>query len=758
MPGYKPLYVKGVQGGLVQSREEFILPDDAYPVLENAYVWRERIKRKQGFRRLGRLRRNFTSVSLGNTGGAGGLFRTLSTTFSLESTSQIVLGSVIITIGSITYTDDGNGNLISSTSPTNPSGTINYSTTDIAIVGSLISTAATITFSYYPGLPVMGIREQDITSQNIENTVFFDTSYAYVYNNMSMSFQELIEGTTWTGTNSNFFWTTNYFVDSTSNKIFWATNFNDPIRFTNGNVWTDFAPPINAAGDVLSNCLCMLPFRGRLVTFNTVEGPEDGQMAFTRRVRWCAIGTPFYQASTGITTFNTNSWKDDIRGQGGFLDIPISEDIVSVGFVRDNVVIYCEHSTWQLRYTGQSVAPFKPEKINSELGANSTFSAVQFDTSLVGIGDKGIVECDSYKSIRIDIKIPDFVFFTNHLDSGDQRIQGVRNFQQKLAFWTFVDASSTQNYTQIFPNRRLVYNYENDSWAIFTDSLTTLGLFQTTNNVTWANLDITWAEANFDWVTKPAEFPLVVGGNQQGYVFILDSQTSNDASLAISDITADSVNATIITANSHNLQSEQVIQINDLPDSDPFASLNGGIFGVQVLDANTFQIYTYSLDTDMFDIPQINVAGTTLGGGQVYVRDGFTIQSKKFNFLDEGQTIQIGYVDVLMDTTTNGEVTLNVYLDYNDDAPINRIYENILADSEAPDTFFNSQVMTSQQSGLASSKCWQRVICPARGKFITLEWTLSNAQLNGEAQESDVQIDSQIIWMRPAGNQLNYVP
>lgn len=64
MAGYQPLYISGMETGLVQSRQEFILPNDAYPVLENAFVWRERIKRKQGYKLLGRLRRVFVDLSL----------------------------------------------------------------------------------------------------------------------------------------------------------------------------------------------------------------------------------------------------------------------------------------------------------------------------------------------------------------------------------------------------------------------------------------------------------------------------------------------------------------------------------------------------------------------------------------------------------------------------------------------------------------------------------------------------------------------
>ena len=757
--GYQPLFIKGPQTGLVESREEFLIPSDAFPILENAYVWRERIKRKQAYQLLGRLRRTLTNQALASTSS------TLISQLSLESSAEIQAGSVVITDGTNTFTDNGLGVLVGVPAG---SGTINYATSAYTVVGSIAP--LTVTFSYFPCLPVMGIRWRDLSPLNTEMTVFFDTKYAY--NFTASGFVEFIPGTTWSSNlsaaNSNFFWTTNYWTSSTNIKLFWATNFSgttgDPIRYTNGTGngtgnWIDFAPQIDASGNLLTQCLCMLPFRNRMVAFNTLEGANLAtSVSYSNRIRFAAIGNPITTVSAIVSAVNANAWRDDIRGQGGFIDIPTNEDIVTVGVVRDNLVIYCEGSTWQLRYTGQSIAPFQIEKVSPSLGAGSTFSGIEFDESLVGIGDKGIVECNSYKSTLMDVKIPDLVInHINNNNSGQKRVHGIRDFVNRLAYWTYPETDNNG----IFPDRRLVYNYENDSWAIFTDSLTTLGTFQPLSGRTWANptggspsTKLQWQEANFPWVNKPASILSIVGGNQQGYVEYLDEQTTNDASLTITAITGNTTTPTQITSANHNLQTGQVISISGIPTGTPFStSLNGNVFGVIVKSSSTFFLMLYNPATGQFSTPQLDTPATYIGAGQISVRDNFRIVSKKFNFLDDGQNIQIGYIDILMPTSVAGAITLNIYVDYNDSEPSNSQPNNQDPDTGQPNTFFNTVISTASHSsgGANSSKTNQRVFCAVRGNYLTLEYTFSNAQLNGIEQTNDVQVDMQVIWQRAAG-------
>lgn len=853
MGKYQPLNISGPETGLVQERQNFLLPNDGYPRLRNAYVWREQLKRKFGYKLVGRLERCFDDADLGVSGASpwtiNTIYSTLIPPIIPEPNAQIVPGSVQITINpaattgaiigynnsancevktaaphgliqgnsvsiagvtvvpetgdnlinggpyvvsvptptsftinlpSTTWgkylaggtwtlitgnqlTDQGNG-ILSGSIP-GLSGTINYQTGVAVITGGPAGLPAIIDFCYAPGLPVMGLRLRDDQNAGFYMTVAFDQKFAYRFN--GNNWQEFLPGTTWNANGSgpdgvDFFWTTNYWIGNGNRKIFWATNYSgpkgDPIRYTDATAWIDFAPQIDAAGTLLNQCLAMVPFRGRMVTFNTLEGVNLAtSLKFTNRIRWAAIGTPFTTVSgiVGAGNINVNAWRDDIRGQGGFLDIPTSEDIVSVGFVRDNLVIYCERSTWQLRYTGRSISPFQIEKVNSENGAEGTFSTVQFDTSLIGIGDKGILQCDSYRSELIDIKIPDFVFNFSSENNGDRRVHGIRDFINRLAYWTIPIAGEGGG---IFPTTRLVYNYENDSWALFSDSLTCLGTLQNTDSPTWLQVSTPWINYQKNWLFGTSYNPRIVGGNQQGYVEELDQYIVNDVSLFIAGITVFATTSVLITSPNHNMQTGFVIGISGIATGNPaspYIALNGGVFGI-TLDSsdplNKFTIQTYNAVTDAFDIPVILPAGTYWGGGQINIRENFSIVSKKFNFIEEGKNIQLGFLDILMESTgpdEPGAISLNIYQNYNDNEAINTKPQNSI-----PDTFFNSIIPTTGPTGfntIGGDKFWQRVICPCNGNFLTLEYTFNNAQMAGEQQKLRVQIDSQILWIRRAG-------
>lgn len=764
MSFYTPIKIDKFETGLVEDRPEFLIPNDAFPVLENMFIWREKLIRKSGNILLGRLQRSVTALNIGMTSGGGAYSNTFISGAALgavEANASIIPGSVTLSDGVNTFTDNGLGVL---TGTPGGSGTINYASTQITITGAAGGANLLATLTYAPGIPVMGLRSEELTSINAERLIAFDRKYAYRY---LSGWQEFIPGTTWTGTDSNFFWSTNYWVDKNNVKIFWATNFyrsgaaGDPIRYTNGTAWEDFAPQIDSGGNILAQCLAMIPFRGRMVVFNTYEGATFGtSIQYPQRIRWAAIGNPFTTATAIVTTVSADAWRDDIPGKGGFLDIPTAEDIVSIGFVRDNLVIFCERSTWQLRYTGRSIAPFAVEKINTELGAESTFSAIQFDTSLVGVGDKGIVECDSFSSKRIDVKIPDLTFRFNNDANGPKRVHGIRDFQQRIAYWTYPEVGFS------YPNKRLVYNYENDSWAIFKDSYTCLGTFQNPSAKRWQDFpgpdknDQWQSLTQTTWQNLPSQFPSIVGGNQQGFVEFLGQINFNwsgtsDYSLYIQNIVGNTTTATTITSTDHNLVSDDYIRIDGIPTGTPFASsLNGKTFKIEVINSSTFNLLKFNTATQSFDLPQTDAPATYVGGGYISVLDNINVMTKKFNFLDDGNSIQIGNLDLLMNYTDEGQITMNVLVDYNDTEPVNQYPQNDIAATNSPDTFFNVVIPTNLPANSNSSKNWQKIYCNARGSLISLQFTMSDAQMNSNAQDEDITFQSIILWARKAGTQL----
>src|SRR5690348_1713391 len=166
------ILITGSASGLVTDKKPYLLNDQAFSRLENAYVWRERVVKRECDRLLGRLRRVFPEASISLSGASPwsilNIYSTYTPPIVAEATAEIEPGSLIITIQAgpdIVFTDQGDGTLTSPT-PGN-SGTINYVNGDVVLIhtaGPGVPSVAS--FTYFPGLPVMGIPDREISTIN----------------------------------------------------------------------------------------------------------------------------------------------------------------------------------------------------------------------------------------------------------------------------------------------------------------------------------------------------------------------------------------------------------------------------------------------------------------------------------------------------------------------------------------------------------------------------------------------------------------
>ena len=77
------------------------------------------------------------------------------------------------------------------------------------------------------GTPVMGLRTRELFALNQQQLIGFDTTTSYVYNGTTFITLPSTMPVTWSGTDYQFFWTTNYAGG------FWATNSKSGLNGVN---------------------------------------------------------------------------------------------------------------------------------------------------------------------------------------------------------------------------------------------------------------------------------------------------------------------------------------------------------------------------------------------------------------------------------------------------------------------------------------------------------------------------------------------
>lgn len=771
-----PYSISGSDVGLKTDQKPYLLPDKAFQVLENAFVFRDRVRKRRGITLLGRLRRVLTAQASGNitlpnpfpmlTGTVTvNLFTGIA--FLGEPNAQFEPGNItaitIVIAAPIaqTLTDSLGTGILTVSAGIIKDAFLNYSTGDLTLVYNApgaAASASTFTGAYYPGLSVMGIKTREVATYNLEQTIFFDQKYAYIF--VAGEFQEWIPGTTWDSSDSDFFWAANYRGSAEGSRLFFVTNFlstaTNKMYYTDGIVlaWVPFNPiltdvPESATKTLLFAAQFLIPYYGRLIALNTIEGVDiASQKNIFNRCRFAQVGDPT----------QVDAWRSDKFGKGGFIDAPVNESITGVGFIKNTLIVEFEYSTWQLRYVGEYGLPFIWERISSDFGSSSPFAPVIFNDFLATVGNRAIISANAARAERMDLAIPDLVFDVLNANNGTIRVHGIRDYQQELIYWCYPDSLTLDpSKTQYYPNTVLVYNYRNNTYAKFHDSITCFGTLQIEDNVTWDSNRVTWNDdVLWDDVVQNDDFPYIVAGNQQGFVFQYGygtSGTDDDESLAIVGI-ANINSATLpirLKITNHNLSTGDFILIESMKFVDagvsPLVSLNSSInnviYKVNVIDRDHVDLLLWNVPNQQYvSFPTIlfsnastgalgAVTPTYVGGGVVTVLPVLLAQTKDFNpFSDKGLQLKLTHVDFLMDTTAGAEMTINVLANTSD-----IVVGNLALGNTQVETYVNEQVKVGLVTGVTLGNPNTVISSYQHGLSIDLDVTFNSiigtTQLNG---------------------------
>ncbi len=735
--------------GLRNDVKPMVIPEEAFSELTNAYIFRGRVRKRFGSRWLSntqlgtRLRVNI-AVSDGT-----GIFNTFVPRNSVSNTpiATPAIGQ-LFSVATEVFTVVSLG----VAQPMLRSGASTLATFDTTNGNVVINGASMVgDLYYYPALPVMGLLSAETTTRNNEPTYAFDTRFAYQYINGGW---ERLNGEVggqlnvayWLGSNSQFFWGTTWTGANASDKIFFVTNFNTGERSANhlynmryltpALVWNDFTPQIDqVAGPTniyLFQALILVPFKNRLLAFNTWEGAVAAYPGtqYSNRVRYSQIGDP---------TDLANGWRQDIPGKGNAIDAPTTEAITTIEFVKDRLIVFFERSTWELVYTGNQAYPFAWQQINTELGAESTFSIVPFDKVAIGVGNVGIHACNGANVERIDSSIPDLVFSIHNDDNGVQRVYGVRDYYVEMIYWTYPDATDSATYP--YPNKVLVYNYKTGTWGINVDSITVFGYFQPSVGILWSSTTVFFS-SSLVWGAGPAiaKFRQVIAGNQEGFTFLITADDwINSENLQITNLTVAN-NTVTLTVIDHNLNNDSLTDTQFVF----LTLLNQMIFKIipSTITANTFQIeYIGAI-----------LAGTYLGNGTLASVSKIDIYTKEYNFYaNQGRNAAVQKVDFLVDATAGGQVIVDMYTSSSVEPLIPQSGDALLGTSVLETSAYPTIPYEAQQERL-----WHPVYFQAEGEYIQFEITQTDSQMLDElVRIADFQLHAIIITAQPSSQRLS---
>jgi len=388
-------------------------------------------------------------------------------------------------------------------------------------------------------------------------------------------------GDFFTGSISNFF-----VVDNFGGNAF-ITNNKDPIMYYNGsqllylNTNLTSKPNTIAPYDI-SICLHLVMHRDRLLLLAPI-----------------VLGIPALNAIFWSTALNPLLWTNDERSLA-----PTSEYIKAFSIINYDLIVRFINSEYVFRYTSDAFLPFRWDKTNSLWRCDAPYSSINYDSYFTSIGLPGIVASDGVNIIRIDENIPDFTLNNRIADQApiitiDEtsiiQCYGERFDDFKEGWLCYKGSDQTQTNVVQKSDAVLAYNYQDETYSIYTFPFSCLGFGRIIDQIVWGNNFDLWGDADYAWnsFSQNNNALIDLAGGFAGEVFELGE------SYTLGDVDLDDLNPVQIEIISKNfnpfIEDGQLARfgwVDFLVSNSPSTNVRVQFYNNDLMDANFDSYYS----------------------------------------------------------------------------------------------------------------------------------------------------------------------
>jgi hypothetical protein len=485
----------------------------------------------------------------------------------------------------------------------------------------------------YAGLPVMGFFNYiDVNDNRI--LCALDTRNFNEYNSTTNRLDYITHssGTTYTGTDSDYWHFTNYSVLKTEptnsfQRILIFTNGVDKPQYFDGtntddlDQHTEYVPPPGTYGGDLSACKLVFYYGDRLCCLNV----KQGSVWYPQRL--------LYSATVG-----SGKAVDFSDTRAGVIDAATDDEIMGAEFLSGDLVVFFRNSIWALKVTQDRLFPFRWEMIGVKGISNcdARFSVSSYYGEVTAAGKLGFISTDGNTTARVDNKLP---FFTRDDIDPDKfkycYTEIAERTRQRWMTYASKEASS------LTADKILVNSLEDNSWSIYTFPMHCLGSYhEVAFDIVWDDFIDPWDTYGDPWdsYSKFAESLTMIGGDYSGYVMQLDTE-DNDSKTTITGITQAS--PAVVTVGSHRLSTGDEVKILDVSG---MTEINGLTSQVTVVNTTSFQLN---------DINSTAFTAYT-SGGRADKAIPFDVRTKPLNpWIKEDRKATLHWVDFRVDSSAN---------------------------------------------------------------------------------------------------------